>query len=333
MTNRERFHAVMNGRPADRSLAIEWASWWDKTVAQWESEGLPEGLSGEELQLHFGLDLNLQFWIQPLCGGHPDEPFHGAGLISTEEEYEALKRYLYPKDAVRKLEERFLRAQALHQSGEALVWYTLEGFFWFPRVLLGIENHLYSFYDNPELYHRICEDLLHWQMEVIDELAEYIQADFMTFAEDMSYNHGPMISKELFDEFMLPYYRRVIPYVKKHGTKVFVDSDGDVSKAIPWFIEAGIEGVLPLERQSGVDIAKLRADFPSLLMLGGFDKMCMFHGEEAIRREFERILPIIRSGRYIQSMDHQTPPGTTLENYRIYVRLLKEYCIFAENSR
>ena len=26
---------------------------------------------------------------------------------------------------------------------------------------------------------------------------------FMTFAEDMSYNHGPMISEAMFDEFML----------------------------------------------------------------------------------------------------------------------------------
>ncbi len=31
----------------------------------------------------------------------------------------------------------------------------------------------------------------------------------MTFGEDMSYNHGPTFSKKLFDEFLLPYYRRV----------------------------------------------------------------------------------------------------------------------------
>ena len=30
---------------------------------------------------------------------------------------------------------------------------------------------------------------------------------FMTIAEDMSYNHGPMLSKELFDEFLAPYYK------------------------------------------------------------------------------------------------------------------------------
>ena len=32
----------------------------------------------------------------------------------------------------------------------------------------------------------------------------------MTMAEDMSYNHGPMISQAIFEEFIAPYYRRII---------------------------------------------------------------------------------------------------------------------------
>ena len=51
--------------------------------------------------------------------------------------------------------------------------------------------------------------------------------------------------------------------------------------------------------------------------------MVMKHGEEAMRAEFERILPAIKSGRYIPSVDHQTPPDVSVENYRVYVRLLK----------
>ena len=47
--------------------------------------------------------------------------------------------------------------------------------FWYcGGTLLGIENHLYSFYDQPELYHRICEDLLEWQIAQVDALARYI---------------------------------------------------------------------------------------------------------------------------------------------------------------
>ena len=53
--------------------------------------------------------------------------------------------------------------------------------------------------------------------------------------------------------------------------------------------------------------------------------MSLLQGKEAIRREFERLLPVIENGKYLVSMDHQTPPGVTMENYRYYVELLKEY--------
>lgn len=55
----------------------------------------------------------------------------------------------------------------------------------------------------------------------------------------------------------------------------------------------------------------------------------MKFGEEAMRAEFERLLPSARQGKFIFSCDHQTPPDVSIENYRIYVRLLKEYAVKA----
>jgi hypothetical protein len=48
-------------------------------------------------------------------------------------------------------------------------------------------------------------------------------------------------------------------------------------------------------------------------------------GEEAVRAEFERLVPLMKTGGFIPSVDHQTPPGVSLNNYRIYLRLLGEY--------
>jgi hypothetical protein len=44
-----------------------------------------------------------------------------------------------------------------------------------------------------------------------------------------------------------------------------------------------------------------------------------------MRAEFERLLPAMRAGGFVPSCDHQTPPSVSLENYHIYVRLMKEY--------
>ena len=325
MNIREQFHAVMNGQPVDGMPVMEWAYWWDKTLDVWYEQGLPRWLDERQMQDYFGLAHQKQFWLALKAAGCPSPASHGAGIINDEADYDAIRPFILPDDSVSRLAPQLEALREPHKNGETLVWYTLDGFFWWPRTLLGIENHLYSFYDQPELYHRICEDLLEWQIAQVDALARYMKPDFMTIAEDMSYNHGPMLSEELFNEFIKPYYQRLIPEIKKHGTRVFVDSDGDVTRAVPWFRGAGVEGILPLERQSGVDVAAIRREYPDFLMIGGFDKMCMFEGPDAVRREFERLLPVIRSGRYLPAMDHQTPPGTTLETYRAYARMLREY--------
>jgi hypothetical protein len=104
-----------------------------------------------------------------------------------------------------------------------------------------------------------------------------------------------------------------------------VDTDGDVTLLVPWLDEVGVSGVLPLERQAGVDGMELRQRYPKLRMVGHFDKMTMNRGERAMRDEFERLTPLMKSGGFIPSVDHQTPPGVSLEQYRCYLRLLAEY--------
>lgn len=76
---------------------------------------------------------------------------------------------------------------------------------------------------------------------------------------------------------------------------------------------------------AGVDINRLTEQYPTFKFIGGFDKTVMKDGEEAMRREFERIYPAMKRGCYVPCVDHQTPPDVSLENYRIYLRLLREY--------
>ncbi len=118
---------------------------------------------------------------------------------------------------------------------------------------------------------------------------------------------------------------QTVTELKRRGIRVFVDSDGDVMPLIPWLKEVGVEGILPLERMAGVDVAHIREQHPDFLMIGAYDKMVMKNGEAAMRQEFERLAPTIRSGGFIPSVDHQTPPDVSLENYRHYLALLSTY--------
>lgn len=323
MTNSERFTKFLNNEKIDRLPMVEWAPWWEPTLANWYKEGLPRDIAPSQ---YFGHDSLVQFWIPLKEMGFPAPESENGGVISDEEDYERIKPLLFTDNVLSQIEESIKNTVSNLKEEDIAYWYTFEGFFWFPRTLFGIEDHLYSFYDYPELLLEINKDLCDFYKKVIDIIYKYFTPAFMTFAEDMSYNHGPMLSKECYDTFLAPFYKQIVPLIKEKGTKVFIDTDGFVEPMIPWFEEVGIEGCLPLERMAGVDVNRIRENHPEWLMLGGFDKTIMHNGEEAMRAEFERILPAMKSGRYLPSVDHQTPPDVSLENYKIYMRLLNEYC-------
>ena len=327
MNTRERFQAVMNFQPFDRLPLVEWATWWDKTITRWHSEELPKTTTDKyDIVRHFGLDLYWQDWIgarRPTC---PQPAVHGGPILASMDDYERIRPHLFPD--VESMGDRWNwwgEWAERQRNGDAVLWFTLDGFFWFPRTLLGIEPHLFAFYDEPELMHRMNSDLAAWHVSIIEKLGAICAPDFMTFAEDLSYNNGPMLSKEQFDEFLKPYYAQVVPALKKIGTIPFVDSDGDITTPAAWFEEAGIEGILPLERQAGVDIATVRAMHPRMKFIGHFDKMTMNRGEAAMRAEFERLLPTAAKGGFLISCDHQTPPGVSYREYLLYLSLFREY--------
>jgi hypothetical protein len=326
MNHVERFRAVMNFQPVDRLPRWEWAMWWDETIARWHHEGLPRQLAFDQvfdLAGYFGLDPYQQFWFSTTDPTIAATQHHVEGTVSNMDDYRRLRPALFPSHAAA---IEGLAAWAERQRrGDAVVWCTIEGFFWFPRTLMGFTKLMYSFTDQPELLHQINRDLLAFNFHLLDQILAVCVPTFTTIAEDMSYNHGPMISKRTFDQFVAPYYRQLMPRLQERNIPLFMDTDGDVTLLAPWLQELGITGVLPLERQAVVDGMKLRQPFPTLRLIGHFDKMTMPRGEAAMRAEFERLVPLMKTGGFIPSVDHQTPPGVSLEQYRCYLRLLNEY--------
>lgn len=324
MNHVERFRALMTFQDVDRFPRWEWAMWWDKTIERWHSEGLPKGMTDTfDIHQYFGLDPYKQYWFSTTEATIEAEQHHVEGIVSNMDDYLKHRKFLFPDHS--KAIDRMAPWIRQQEQGNAVVWITLEGFFWFPRTMMGFFKLMMAYYDQPELLHKICRDLLEFNLGLLDQIEKIGNPVFMTIAEDMSYNNGPMISRAIMDEFMSPYYAKLLARAKKMDMLTIVDTDGDVTLLVPWLLENGVEGVLPLERQANVEGMALREQFPKLAMIGHYNKMVMTDGEEAMRAEFERLLPIIKSGGFIPSVDHQTPPSVSLDNYRIYLKLLDEY--------
>ena len=212
MNHVERFRAVMNFQPVDRLPRWEWAMWWDETIRRWHHEGLPVELKFSQvfdIAQHFGLDPYQQFWFSTTDPTIEATQHHVEGIVANMDDYLRVRPQLFPRhDAAIAGMAAWAERQ---RRGEAVVWCTLEGFFWFPRTLMGFEKLMFAFADQPELLHEINRDLLAFNLGLLDKILEVCVPTFMTIAEDMSYNHGPMISKGTFEEFIAPYYRQLVP--------------------------------------------------------------------------------------------------------------------------
>ena len=212
-----------------------------------------------------------------------------------------------------------------HDRGDYSIRLNIEGFFWVPRELLGDEEYMYAFYEDPEMLHDMAEYICKVYETKLMRVVRMLQPDVIYFMEDLSGKNGPLISGAFFDEFIGTYYKRLIPLFKEAGVgNVIVDTDGDFKKIIPNFIAAGVDGFLPMDVNAGMDIVAVRKEFPNLKFIGGFNKLMIEEGKEAIDAEFARILPVVRGGGYIVGNDHQVPPSAPLELYKYYIERLKD---------
>lgn len=249
--------------------------------------------------------------------------------VTCPEDWEALKAHadreleLYFSDEA--IDQAYAHLKEGHDRGDYSIRLNLEGFFWVPRELLGDEAHLFAFYEDPELLHDMAEYICRVYETKLMRVIRLLQPDVVYFMEDLSGKNGPLISGAFFDEFVGAYYKRLIPLFKAAGVQnVIVDTDGEFSKIIPNFMAAGVDGFLPMDVNAGMDIVAVRRQFPTLKFIGGFNKLMIQEGKEAIDAEFARILPVVRGGGYIVGNDHQVPPSAPLELYQYYIQRLKE---------
>jgi uroporphyrinogen decarboxylase len=216
------------------------------------------------------------------------------------------------------------------EQGQAIgTW--VDGFYAWPRILMGPTNLLYAFYDDPDLLHAIQREHTAYIKQWIDMVLTHTQIDYVYFFEDMAYNNGSFISNETFDEFMMPYYHEVVGYMRSKGIqKMLVDSDGNTVKLTDKFVEAGMDCHSPLEINSGSQPAVIRERHPKLALIGGVDKLTLAETRIDIDRELAKLPPILEKGGYIPALDHRVQPDVPMANYQYYIdqkrKILEKYC-------
>ena len=248
--------------------------------------------------------------------------------VKNREDYRKLKHRLQLNEALRFPKDWESRCKLWKNRKIPLrMWGDREaGFFGPLRNLMGVENLCMAFYDEPELIEEMMEDRADLIISILDKILKGTDFDFFVFWEDMAYKNGPLLSPELFKKFMVPKYKKVTDFLRSKGVDIIlVDSDGDITKLIPLWLEAGVNGMWPFEVQCGMDVVKLRKQYGNdLLMVGGIDKRVISQGKKEIDEEIEKIFPILSKGGFIPWPDHSIPPNASLDNFLYFMNRLEK---------
>lgn len=206
------------------------------------------------------------------------------------------------------------------------------GGYMYLRSLIGPEQLLYKFYDEPELIHACMQQWLKLADSVIARHQQQLSIDELYIGEDICYNHGPLISPDMIREFLLPYYQQLLDNMRRRQLDKSrplgfqVDTDGFCEPVIDLFRELGLTHMSPFEVAAGCDVVRVGQRYPDLRISGGVDKRVLARGPRAIDEMIDRIFPVMRArGGYLPTCDHGVPEEVSLENYMYFRKRCLEF--------
>jgi hypothetical protein len=359
-TPRDRFYQVMRFACPGRTLATL-GGIWPSTLARWHAEGLPAAIDNvPDLIDYLGLQPHL--WSGPAVNlfAYPAFDYevlartadkityrNGNGIVCTEfvtDNYQSMPHFeAFPVRTPRdwreyrprlawdagRIRPEWPRQREAWQARTAPLILYLDragSLYGAVRDLMGVEGASYAFFDEPEMVADMMDTVVALFCAVCDALlTDGFVPDAVCLWEDMGFNTASLLSPRLVREFMLPRYRIMTAKLREKGVPFIVlDSDGQVGELIPLWLEAGIDGVVPMEVQAGMDVAVYRERYPQLLMLGGVDKKALAAGRTAIDREMDKIARVVATGGLIPWFDHGLPHDVAYDDFRYFVTRLKQ---------
>jgi hypothetical protein len=193
----------------------------------------------------------------------------------------------------------------------------------------GEEQFLTDMAADPPLARALAEKVgRHLTAVGCEEIRRWALGDTGIFIyDDMAHNLGPMFGPATFERVLLPAYREMVAAYKQAGARhVFLHSDGDIRPILDMLVDAGIEGLNPLERRAGMAIEEIRRLYPRLVLTGG---MCNTHTlvegpADRVRDEARRIIDLGRDGGIVIGT-HSVSPEIPIEHFAAYVAECETY--------
>ncbi len=201
-------------------------------------------------------------------------------------------------------------------------------------TLRGYENFMMDLVSNKKLAHAILERLVNAHIKkcelYLDRVDQFIQV--ISVNEDLGTQQGPMISINCYKEMIWPYQKKLFQFIKKKtGAFLLLHSCGSIYRFIPYFIEAGIDALNPIQVSAAeMDTKKLKKEFGNDITFwgGGCDTQQVLNRgsakqiEEEVKRRIEDLAP---GGGFVFTQVHNIQPDVSPANIMTMIEAFRKY--------
>jgi len=134
----------------------------------------------------------------------------------------------------------------------------------------GMDKLLMDYYLNPQLVHDMARVATDHCMAIV-EMGVKLGVDTIAMIGDVSGLDAPSMSPDHFAEFIQPYEKEIVKYAHERGLTVIKHSDGNLWPIMDQLVDAGFDGLHPIQPQS-MEIAEVKEKYAGkICLLGNID--------------------------------------------------------------
>ena len=137
------------------------------------------------------------------------------------------------------------------------------------------------------------------------------------------------MSPSHYEEFFLPGLARVVQKAHDKGAYVLKHTDGNVTKLLGMFAEAGIDAFHPSDPSSGMDIVKVKREYGHRFAVGGGidtgDPLSRWSVPKLVTEVRRRIAELAPGGGWFIASSNSIHSSVRPENYHALVMATRTY--------
>ena len=182
--------------------------------------------------------------------------------------------------------------------------------------------------DKPDLVRQMMMIQGTFAAGLAENILKEVEIDAAIFSEPIGGNDRPLVSPNMYDDFILKSYTPIIDVLNRHRVETIIFlTFANARILIPNILRHGFNCLWACEVNiDAMDYRQLRKEFGrDLRLIGGIDLDALRKDKDAIRREIEeKVPPLIADGGYVPLADGRVREDVPYENYVYYRQLLAE---------